>query len=115
MIDHNLLLEVKCPFTAKDKQINENTVPYLKLIDNELTLRSDHDYYYQIQGQLMCSNRKSCDFVVYTTEDIKIIRIYRNEMFISNMREKLERFFQEHFRAAILQAFYYRKYDKYAF
>ena len=115
VIDDNLLLEVKCPFTAKDKEINENTVPYLNIIDNKLRLRSDHDYYYQIQGQLMCSDRKSCDFVVYTIADIKIIRVDRDETFISRMVEKLERFFHEHFRSAILQAFFYRKYDKYAF
>ena len=115
VINDDLLLEVKCPFTAKGKEINQNTVPYLELINNELKLREDHDYFYQIQGQLMCSDRKSCDFVVYTIQDIKIIRINRDERFITNMKAKLVHFFHSHFRQAVLQTFYYRNYDKYTF
>ena len=114
-VNSDLLVEVKCPFTAKDSMINETTVSFLELIDNELRLKTDHDYYYQVQGQLMCSDRKLCDFVVYTTKDIKIIRIQRNEMFISNMKDKLERFFNDYFRNALLQTHFYRKYDKYTF
>ena len=49
------ILEIKCPYAAKDKYITPATVPYLKEADNSLQLCHTHAYYYQVQGQLMCS------------------------------------------------------------
>ncbi|XP_014663538.1 PREDICTED: uncharacterized protein LOC106806187 [Priapulus caudatus] len=59
VVDNQSILEVKCPFVAKNYMINETTVPYLKRECNgELTLSTSHDYYAQVQGQLRCSKRE---------------------------------------------------------
>ena len=92
-VDDDLLVEVKCPYSAKDNLITKETVPYLEDASGSLTLRTDHDYYYQVQGQLLCTGRKECDFVVYTLKDIKIMRICRDEGFIADMKAKLTNFF----------------------
>ena len=47
------LVEVKCPYASRNRDISQESVPYLKLNDaGVLTLSRAHDYYYQIQGQL---------------------------------------------------------------
>ena len=62
------LVEIKCPYSMYDRTIQEacqkpnfcceisNAAPSLKL---------DHEYYYQIQGQLAITGAKWCDFVVW--------------------------------------------------
>ncbi|XP_074658610.1 uncharacterized protein LOC141911521 [Tubulanus polymorphus] len=76
VVNDTLILEVKCPFSAKDKEINPQTVQHLELdVNRNQQLKRNHDYFYQIQGQLYCSGRTECDFVVFTLKDIKIIHI----------------------------------------
>ncbi|KAL6465048.1 hypothetical protein MHYP_G00273650 [Metynnis hypsauchen] len=54
------LLEVKCP----------NHCPYLVTEKDILTLKHQHVYYWQIQGQLLISGLEWCDVVVYTHDDM---------------------------------------------
>ena len=65
VINDAAIMEVKCPFTAKDKMISPTTVPYLKPVQGSdtLVLDTNHVYYYQVQGQLLCSGRGMCYFV----------------------------------------------------
>ena len=116
IVDDDTLLEVKCPFVAKDKPISHITVPYLQLDDNDnLKLDPTHDYYYQIQGQLYCSDRRTCWFVVFTLKDTKIIKISRDENFIVSMLSTLQSFYETYFRQALIQKFIYKDTDKYTF
>ena len=85
IVDQDTVLEVKCPYARRAKLISSETVPYLKESDGALVLDPNHDYHYQIQGQLFCSDRKLCLFVVYTLRDIAMIRIERDEGFINTM------------------------------
>ena len=79
------LVEVKCPYVARDKPINPCTVPYLKLQDGNLMLDRKHDYFYQVQGQLFCSGLDTCHFCVYTLKDFVIINIKQDMIFIEDM------------------------------
>lgn len=108
VISEDVILEVKCPYTATDKLITPVTVPYLKLQGNGLELDKNHNYFYQVQGQLFCTGRRYCDFLVYTLADVKCIRIERDHAFISSMSEKLEDFYSKYFEPAMLTKFYYR-------
>jgi hypothetical protein len=53
------VLEVKCPFSCTDKTFLEATSEssfFLQNCDGNFSLKKDHAYYYQIQGQLkFCS------------------------------------------------------------
>ena len=115
LVDINGIVEVKCPFVSKDRPITTVTVPYLKLRDDELCLDQNHDYYYQIQGQLLCTGRQFCDFVVFTLVNIKVIRIQRDEDFIKSMVSELKHFYKEFFRSVLLNRFLYRNTDDYNF
>ena len=116
IIDSDLLIEVKCPYSARDRPITAETVPYLDLdLDHKLTLCKKHDYYFQIQGQLYCSKRNNCDFVVYTKSETKIIRIPRDDIFIEAMVSKLCAFYEGFFKSALLNKYLFRNYENFSF
>ena len=115
IVDENLLVEVKCPFVSRERNISHQTVPYLLNTDNGLYLDNTHSYYYQVQGQLSCSGRQACDFVVFTLKDMVIVRILRDEVFIQNMIGLLKRFYEDNFRPAIPHKYFYKQTHKYCF
>ena len=115
LVDENTVLEVKCPYVCRDKAISEATVPYLRNINGKFCLDQIHDYYYQVQGQMFCCNRKQCHFVIYTFEDIKVIMVKRDDVFIQGMLEKLTSFYNNYFRRELLDKFYYRRTHQYVF
>ena len=111
VISKSYVVEVKCPFTARDKPISNVTVPYLKQdSSSDYYLEQNHDYYYQVQGQLYCTGAMKCDFIVYTINDIKFFQIKRNNQFIEKMVESLERFFHEYFKPSLLEQIFYKTY-----
>ena len=115
-VENGSLLEVKCPFTAKDSIITPASVPYLKLNESGgLSLDTKHDYFFQIQGQLYCSGRQQCYFVVYTLKDIKIITVVRNDNFIAEMVSKLKLFFHNFFKNAVISKFLHKDTHLYEF
>ena len=107
VVDDNIILEVKCPYVCRDKTISEATVPYLRNVNGEFYLDQNHDYYYQVQGQMFCCSRKLCHFVVYTFEDIKFIEVKRDDVFIQGMLEKLISFYNNYSRQELLDKFHY--------
>ena len=115
IVNDKILVEVKCPFVSKDKLIDCTTVPYLLQTDVGLTLDKTHSYYYQVQGQLLCSGRDICHFVVYTLKDIKIMVIERDDNFITSMITTLEQFYIQYFREALLNNVFFKNTDKYNF
>ena len=66
------------------KHISSLTVPYLKTDANgNLHLDSKHNYYYQVQGQLLCTGKSRSYFVVYAKKDFfcrKLIEMTRLSM-----------------------------------
>lgn len=98
IVDKTKLLEIKCPFTSRNKFISHVTVPYLEQYDGKLQLRRTHPYHYQIQGQLLCSERDVCDLFIYTFVDTQTIVVKRDQAFIDTMVTDLKLFFDKHFR-----------------
>jgi putative phage-type endonuclease len=70
-----IVVEVKCPSSCKGQLIN---VPYIK--DNEL--KTNHQYYTQIQIQMFCCKAKYCHFFVYSEIDYRLLVIERDERFL---------------------------------
>ena len=106
----DIVVEVKCPYVARDMDITSVTVPYLESYGDALTLKKNHDYYYQIQGQLLCTGRSKARLVVFSTRDIKVIDISYDALFVKAMTEKLEAFYMNHFRSAVLNKAFFRQY-----
>jgi hypothetical protein len=114
LLGQNDLIEVKCPYSSRNSVINPVTVPYLYFDEKgSLCLKSDHQYMYQIQGQLSVAEKKVCYLVVYTYCDLKIILIEQNPTFISEMLSKLDLFYEKYFLPALLDKYYYRHYSEY--
>ena len=72
------LVEIKCPYkfrnqTPEDAASDKNF--YCALVNEQVVLKTNHNYYCQVQGQMAITKRSWCDFVVYTTCGISIERI----------------------------------------
>ena len=85
LVGENGLIEIKCP-----------TLPiHIKYIDEA---KLPNDYFQQVQGQLMVSDREWVDFFSYYPDaDVPNfkLRVYRDEIFIEKLRAELEIFVEE--------------------
>lgn len=103
-IDDDGLLEVKCPFKYRDYLIKD--IIELEKINNslktfylteDLKINPKHHYYSQIQGCLHAANRDWCDFVVWTTKDVLIIRVLRDFEWATCHLSVIEQFYYYQF------------------
>ena len=90
------ILEVKSPFSIRDWNINQALESYEKegslFLENVGTnnrLKRNHLYWFQVQGQLLVSGAKYCDFVTYTKKDLLVERIVPDEAEMTNILKKL--------------------------
>ncbi len=80
LVGEDGLLEIKCPAP-------HTHVQYL------LSGKVDNGYMPQIQGQLLVTGRKWCDWMSYNPEmPALVIRVERNEEYIANLKKELEGF-----------------------
>ncbi len=108
LVGKDKVVEVKCPYTARNRKITPVSVPYLYMNnDNKYQLKNTHDYYYQVQGLLLITGRSVCDFVVFTFADC-VINVKRDHSFLSSMEQQLSNFFVQHFKKALLSRYFYR-------
>jgi len=66
------LVECKCPFSARNKSINEYiTQPNCMLFKNDgiISLKSNHPYYFQAQHQMFAAGATYFDFGVFFIKD----------------------------------------------
>ncbi|XP_073953228.1 LOW QUALITY PROTEIN: uncharacterized protein [Choristoneura fumiferana] len=94
------IVEIKCPYSAR----NTTPDPEQAIIDKKIkfwktdgTVNTNHDWYYQIQGQLHISQKNVCLFAVWTGAEfrLKSIKINKDDQFwTNNMEPKLIRFYQ---------------------
>lgn len=94
------LLEIKCPYSARNMTVAEacehiRDFP-IKQQDGTFTLRKEHPYYAQVQGQLLVCGAKFCEFVVFTQKDLYKQKIFPDIPFMENMLRKLCIFFQDY-------------------
>ncbi|XP_075539903.1 uncharacterized protein LOC142574772 [Dermacentor variabilis] len=79
------ILEVKCPFSKQGQCIKEackDKKLCCRLEDGMAVLKTDHEYYIQIQGQLAITGHNWCDFVVwFGPNKIHLQRIHYNKVF----------------------------------
>lgn len=60
-----------------------------------LYVKKDHEYYAQVQGQLMITGCDFCDFVFYTKKDIHVNRLLPDITFIESMLTNLADFLKK--------------------
>ncbi|XP_024153665.1 uncharacterized protein LOC112162181 isoform X2 [Oryzias melastigma] len=72
-------------------------VAHLKVQDGHACLRHSHSYYWQVQGQLAVTGLEWCDFVTDTLTTLTVERVWRDELFIEQMKAKLDMFYYNTF------------------
>ncbi|KAF4514112.1 UNVERIFIED_CONTAM: hypothetical protein B566_EDAN019091 [Ephemera danica] len=98
-------VEIKCPFklfdkkqTIKNAYNNADFYINIDISTNTPFLKKNHEYYSQVQGQLLICNLKTAYFVVFVPpKDIEWLRVHRDEEHISTMLQSLQELYQSHF------------------
>ena len=87
------LIEIKCPYKYRNVTPEEACTNSdfccticLQAGTRTIKLKQNHQYYSQIQGQLAITERKWCDFVIYTNKGLTVETISFDESF---WRDKL--------------------------
>lgn len=92
------VVEIKCPYSCRQVTPAEACLypKFCCALDAKgiPTLRREHIYYAQIQGQMGVTKRKWCDFVIYTEKGINIERIkFDCDFWEKDLVPKLTKFF----------------------
>ena len=92
------ILEMKCSYSARDMtpvQAAEKLPSFFcKVVNGNLSLKKNHNYYFQVQGQLVITHAKWCDFCVYTPHGFSVERITFDKSFWKSVVHKLDDLFQ---------------------
>ena len=94
------VVEIKCPLVSPCDKCNPNLcscklLPYFNYANGRLSLKVNHTYYGQIQGQMAITGRNYCDFFVYSSHATHQERIYFNEDYWKVMVDNLVFFYNK--------------------
>lgn len=96
------ILEIKCPYSARNMDIVEAietlSAFFLERDENGIRLKKKHAHFCQVQGQLMITGAPFCDFVVFTSKDLHIERIFPDHVFMNGLMDKLCEIYFKHVR-----------------
>ena len=92
------LVEYKNPHTCRNSTIIEamrnKMIKFLTIINDKVSLKRLHQYYYQVQTAMLCTETKWCDFVVRTSIDFQLVeRIRLDKEFCSSFIIKVQEFY----------------------
>ena len=98
-----ILCEVKCPYNGRNSMITPGlNFQFLEERDGETKLKKNHNYYYQIIGQMAIARSKLCFFIVYTHKDFFIEEIeYDSDFFEVDVFPLLKFFHENHYKPFI--------------
>ncbi|KAJ8921167.1 hypothetical protein NQ315_013639 [Exocentrus adspersus] len=107
LIGEDALVEVKCPYKAKDltpeEAIATQQIQYATFENRKLSLKRSDRYYYQVQGQLFVTRREFCYFVVWSPKGLVYEKIGKDQECWDKMFPKLEEFYFGHLLPALLK------------
>ncbi|KAF3838848.1 hypothetical protein F7725_010616 [Dissostichus mawsoni] len=90
------ILEIKCPFSAKDRSLLECTKDSRFCLTvpegGVMSLKLDHSYMYQVQAQMCVAEVMFCDFVVWTPQELFKQRIMFDGAFFDVAHSKVVNF-----------------------
>lgn len=93
------VVEFKCPYSCKDlspQQAAAQSKAFFCSADasGTITLKRNHDYYFQVQGNMAITRRPWADFVVWTPSGLSVERIHRDSQFWEAAKNKLVSFYR---------------------
>lgn len=99
LLGDDKIVEIKCPYSCAnmsiDDGVNTKKITFWKRNPTgALIINTNHDWYYQVQGQLRITQKSECIFMVWTSVDMKVESIKKDDEFWkNNMENKLKRFY----------------------
>ena len=97
------IIEIKCPYSIRnhsvrkalaDEKLSSNVC--LEKAGDEVRLKRSHQYWYQVQGNLMITGAPFCDFIVFTQCDLFIERILPDLASMKSLLQKLTPAYTDH-------------------
>lgn len=104
VIDSNCIVEIKCPHKGRnDKIVPGKLFPFLMYNEQgSIVLKKNSNYFFQVQGQLLATQRQFCYFVVFTFCDLFVQKIeFEHDYCYHSIIPKLELFYTKYFRPYI--------------
>ena len=96
------IIEVKCPYSVRDLTLTmacEKRGDFFLCKDGDsFSLSHDHAHWYQVQGQLLTTGAKFCDFVTFTKSDFHVERIYPHQSTMNDLIDRLSQFYVNHYK-----------------
>ncbi|XP_065669374.1 uncharacterized protein LOC136088745 [Hydra vulgaris] len=90
------VLEIKCPFSLKDKSLKEVIVKDAFCVGVNMNgnyfLKQEHQYFFQVQLEMRVTGVSYCDFMVWTPSEFVVLRIEPDTSFIENVLIKCDIF-----------------------
>lgn len=100
------IVEIKCPWFARKMTLEELLAAdgfYMEFAgDGSVKLKSNHNYFHQVQGCMHLSDTDECDFVVWTTQCVLIVPVLRDPEWAVNI-PALEQFYIHQLLPKVLQ------------
>lgn len=94
MLSGKWLIEIKCPYSARNEHQYLEGKPQSCLA--EVGMAMSQAYYTQVQGQLLITGKEYCDFVIWTPIGIVIDHIYQDFNFTEKLLRKLTLFYVDY-------------------
>lgn len=102
VIDEETIVEIKCPASAANmtptEAILKKKITFCVLDESDpqkIKLKQNHNYFYQVQGQLNITKKRYCIFVVWTPKGILFEKIEKDTGFWESILNKLRKFYME--------------------
>ena len=86
------VVEVKYPYKYRNLPIEATLQDKANFLDNNKVLKKGHKYYSQIQTQMLVCSVNQCDFITWTTQDLVISQIAKDNDFCENLVTRTEKF-----------------------
>ncbi|XP_065088846.1 uncharacterized protein LOC135710255 [Ochlerotatus camptorhynchus] len=99
-------IEIKCPFRLSNKQQSFNDLEYLVSDGDSFKIRTDHEYYLQVQSQIYASNARFGYFYVWSEVDQLCICVEKNTKLWEDSCKKAQVYFQNIILPELLGNYY---------
>jgi hypothetical protein len=100
LIGDDTVLEIKCVYADRGHQKRPSWIE-ISPRTGLYTLDHQHRYYYQVQGEMMCSGRQYAVLAVYhqrkTDVAMYMIMVKRDQAFIDTIQTKLIKFYHQYY------------------
>ena len=111
-------LEIKCPFSHRDKVIQQYVQQHdscLEIIQTveekqQYVLKPSHPYHTQIQHQMYITGASYTDFVIYLPKESTIVRVPKDDGYATVSVPLLKKFFYNSIVPEMFQKSIYQKY-----